>query len=42
MKKFSTSINGYHKNEVNAFVNEVAKEYENMLNNLKLNSCKTT
>ena len=35
MKKFNTSINGYHKNEVNNFVNEVAKEYESMLNNLK-------
>ena len=35
MKKFNTSINGYQKNEVNNFVNEVAKEYESMLNNLK-------
>lgn len=35
MKKFNTSINGYAKNEVNSFVDEVAKEYENMLNNLK-------
>ena len=35
MKKFNTSINGYAKNEVNSFVNEVAKEYESMLNNLK-------
>ena len=35
MKKFNTSINGYAKIEVNNFVNEVAKEYENMLNNLK-------
>lgn len=35
MKKFSTSLNGYSKNEVNAFVKEVAKEYENMLNHLK-------
>lgn len=35
MKKFNTSINGYAKNEVNSFVNEVAKEYESMLSNLK-------
>ena len=35
MKKFSTSIYGYSKSEVNAFVAEVAKEYESMLNNLK-------
>lgn len=35
MKKFNTSINGYAKYEVNNFVNEVAKEYESMLNNLK-------
>lgn len=35
MKKFSTSIYGYNKSEVNAFVGEVAKEYESMLDNLK-------
>ncbi len=35
MKKFSTSFNGYSKNEVNSFVNDVVKEYENMLNKLK-------
>ena len=35
MKKFSTSINGYNKYEVNSFVNDVTKEYESMLNNLK-------
>lgn len=35
MKKFSTSLNGYSKAEVNSFVSEVAKEYESMLNNLK-------
>lgn len=35
MKKFNTSISGYAKTEVNNFVNEVAKEYETMLNNLK-------
>lgn len=35
MKKFSTSLKGYNKSEVNSFVSEVAKEYESMLNNLK-------
>lgn len=35
MKKFTTSFSGYSKNEVNGFVNEVTKEYENMLNNLR-------
>lgn len=35
MKKFSTSFNGYSKTDVNNFVNEVTREYENMLNNLK-------
>lgn len=35
MKKFSTSLNGYSKSEVNSFVSEVAREYESMLNNLK-------
>ncbi len=35
MKKFSTSVYGYRKEEVNRFVSEVAKEYESMLNNLK-------
>ena len=35
MKKFSVSLKGYNKNEVNAFVNDVTKEYESMLNNLK-------
>lgn len=35
MKKFSTSLKGYNKVEVNNFVSEVVKEYENMLNNLK-------
>lgn len=35
MKKFSTSLNGYSKTEVNSFVSEVAREYESMLNNLK-------
>lgn len=35
MKKFNTSINGYDKNDVNAFIAEVTSEYENMLNKLK-------
>ena len=33
--KFSNSLIGYDKAEVNAFVNEVTKEYESMLNKLK-------
>lgn len=36
MKKFSTNWNGYDKKEVNRFVSDVAKEYESMLNKLKL------
>ena len=35
MKKFGTSLYGYNKEDVNTFVKEIAKEYENMLNNLK-------
>lgn len=35
MKKFTTSLNGYNKQDVNKFVAEVVKEYESMLNNLK-------
>ena len=36
MEKFrTTSGSGYDKLEVNAFVNEVTREYENMLNKLK-------
>ncbi len=35
MRKFSTSFNGYNKNEVNSFVAEVTQEYESMLNKLK-------
>ena len=42
MKKFSTSIGGYSKSEVNAFVSEVAKEYESMLNNLKKRDAEIT
>jgi DivIVA domain len=33
VNKFSTSLQGYKKEEVNEFVNEVTKEYENMLKN---------
>ena len=40
VNKFSTSIQGYKKEEVNDFVKEVTKEYEGMLNKLKL-SCDT-
>jgi len=35
LKKFSTKLNGYDKTEVNSFVNEVAKNYEEILNSLK-------
>ena len=35
MRKFNTSISGYNKDEVNAFVNQVVKEYESMLIKLK-------
>lgn len=35
MNKFKTSLNGYNKQEVNKFVNDVSREYESMLNNLK-------
>lgn len=35
VKKFSTSIQGYNKQEVNEFVHEVINEYESMLNRLK-------
>ena len=38
VNKFSTSIQGYKKEEVNDFVKEVTKEYESMLQKLK-NSC---
>ena len=38
VNKFSTSIQGYKKEEVNDFVKEVTKEYENMFQKLK-NSC---
>ena len=35
MRKFSTELSGYSKSEVNSFVMEVTKEYENILNRLK-------
>ena len=35
VNKFSTSIQGYKKEEVNDFVREVTQEYENMLKKLK-------
>lgn len=35
MRKFSTSLSGYNKIEVNNFVNEVTGEYESMLAKLK-------
>ena len=35
VNKFNTSIQGYNKEEVNNFVREVTKEYENMLTKLK-------
>lgn len=35
MEKFSTSKDGYNKEEVNKFVNEVVSEYESMLSKLK-------
>ena len=38
VNKFSTSVPGYNRNEVNNFVHEVVKEYESMLAKLK-NSC---
>ncbi len=35
MEKFNTSIPGYSKKEVNKFVNDVIREYEEVLNKLK-------
>ena len=35
MKQFNTTLNGYDKLEVNAFVEEVTREYENVLDKLK-------
>lgn len=36
MEKFSTSRDGYSKEEVNKFVNDVVNEVESMLNKMKL------
>ena len=35
MQKFSTSFSGYNKYEVNKFVSDVTKNYEDVLNKLK-------
>lgn len=35
VEKFNNSLMGYNKAEVNQFVSEVTREYENMLNKLK-------
>jgi cell division initiation protein len=35
MKQFNTTLNGYDKEEVNAFVDEVTKEYESILQKLR-------
>ena len=35
MKKFSTSFNGYNKDEVNEFISDVTKNFEDILNRLK-------
>ena len=35
MEKFSTSLRGYNKEEVNKFVNDVVTEVESMLNKMK-------
>ena len=36
MKKFSSAFAGYDKNEVNKFVSDVTKNYEEILNKLKI------
>ena len=35
MRKFSTSLRGYDKEEVNDFISNIANNYEEMLNSLK-------
>ena len=35
MEKFSSSLYGYNRKEVNAFVDQMTYEYESMLNKLK-------
>ncbi len=38
MKKFRTSFSGYNKTDVNAFVDEVIREYENILQKLRVST----
>ena len=40
MEKFTTSKDGYNKNEVNKFVNDVIIEVESMISKLKEKDCK--
>ena len=35
MEKFSTSFSGYNKDEVNKFIDDVIKQVESMINNMK-------
>ena len=35
MEKFSTSLTGYKKEEVNKFIDDVIKQVESMINNMK-------
>ena len=35
MEKFSTSFSGYNKEEVNKFIDDVIKQVESMINNMK-------
>ena len=35
MRQFNTTLNGYDKQEVNSFVEEVTNEYESILNKIK-------
>ena len=35
MEKFNTSFSGYNKEEVNKFIDDVIKQVENMINNMK-------
>jgi len=38
MKKFRTSFSGYNKSDVNEFVSEVIKEYESILQKLRIST----
>lgn len=38
VRKFRTSLNGYNKDDVNEFVNEVVDEYENILQKLRVST----